>query len=415
MTPRSTLFLAIAAVALAGGALWISDSRRPQQEASLQQAAVPGLSARLGDVDKVVIRGAGDAVLATLERGEQHWRLVERDYPADAATLRSLLLNLAEARRVAAKTAKPELYERLGVEDVSAADAQGVKLEISGGGEPLAVILGQNVPTGSGTYLRLANEAQSWQIDKNVAVEKTTANWLQKDLADIQPNRIQGVSVSFGKDIVEIVANDSADGDFILANLPRGREPQSDFVADATAGFLQGLRIDDVATAEAQPVVEPQRNAVFRTKDGLDITVSSWTASDKAWAQFAVSLDEVRAAAAIEAEQAKAKAEWEAREAAANAAKPAAAEAPAADGETAGDAAAAAAAADAPAADTAELAPEKPAAVADPAAYRESRLAELRKEVDTLSARFAGRSFALPSYKSGNLNRELEAYLKPKG
>lgn len=415
MTPRSTLFLAIAAVALAGGALWISDSRRPQQEASLQQPAVPGLAERLGNVDKVVIRGAGDAVLATLERGEQHWRLVERDYPADAATLRTLLLNLSEARRVAAKTSKPELYERLGVEDVSNAEAQGVKLEISGGGEPLAVILGQNVPTGSGTYLRLANEAQSWQIDKNVAVEKTTANWLQKDLADIQPNRIQGVSVTFGKDKVEILANDSADGDFLLANLPRGREPQSDFVADATAGFLQGLRIDDVATAEAQPVVEPQRNAVFRTKDGLDVTVTSWTASDKAWAQFAVSLDEARAAAAIEAEQAKAKAEWEAREAAANAATPAAAEAPAADGEAAGDAAAASAPADAPAADTAELAPEKPAAVADPAAYRETRLAELRKEVETLSARFAGRSFALPSYKSGNLNRELEAYLKPKG
>ena len=415
MTPRSTLFLAIAAVALAGGALWISDSRRPQQEASLQQPAVPGLAERLGNVDKVVIRGAGDAVLATLERGEQHWRLVERDYPADAATLRSLLLNLAEARRVAAKTSKPELYERLGVEDVSNAEAQGVKLEISGGGEPLAVILGQNVPTGTGTYLRLANEAQSWQIDKNVAVEKTTANWLQKDLADIQPNRIQAVTVTHGKDTVEIVANDSADGDFILANLPRGREPQSDFVADATAGFLQGLRIDDVASAESQPVVEPQRNAVFRTKDGLDIAVTSWTANDKAWAQFGVSLDEARAVAAIEAEQAKAKAEWEAREAAANAAKPAATDAPAADGETAGDAAAAEAAADAPAADTAELAPEKPAAVADPAAYRETRLAELRKEVETLSARFAGRSFALPSYKSGNLNRELEAYLKPKG
>jgi hypothetical protein len=157
MTPRSTLFLAIAAVALAGGALWISDSRRPQQEASLQQAAVPGLSERLAAVDKVTISGAGNRVIATLERGEQQWRLVERDYPADANALRSLLLNLAEARRVEAKTAKPELYGRLGVEDTGDADAKGVKLEIAGGGEPLAVILGQNVASGTGTYLRLAH------------------------------------------------------------------------------------------------------------------------------------------------------------------------------------------------------------------------------------------------------------------
>lgn len=393
MNARTTLILAVAAVVLAIGAMGYSVSRRPQQEAALQQAAVPGLAERLGAVDKVTIRTGGDTVVATLERREDHWRLVERDYPADADALRTLLLNLAEARRVEAKTAKPELYDRLGVEDVAKADARGVKLEINGGGEPLAVILGQNVPRGTGTYLRPAGEAQSWQIDRNIAVEKATANWLQKSLADIQPNRIEGVTVRHGKDVVEIVASQDKDDDFILANLPRGREPQSDFVADATAGFLQGLRFDDVASAEAQPAQEPQRNAVFRTRDGLAITITSWDVDGRTWGQFAVQLDEARAIAHIEAEQARAKAEWEAKQAAADDASADA------DGEAA----------------QAEIAPEQPAAVADPAKHREERLAALRAEIETLSTRFAGRSFLLPTYKSGNLNRELEAYLKPKG
>ncbi|MCK7594928.1 DUF4340 domain-containing protein [Pseudomarimonas salicorniae] len=395
MSAKKTLILAVVAVALLGAALWYSAARRPSQEAALQTPALPGLAERLPAVQKVTLTGAGDRVIATLEQGEDGWRLVEKDYPADSGALRTLLLGLAEAKRVQAKTAKPELYDRLGVEDVSAEDAQGVKLTIEGGGEPLAIIVGQNVNTGTGTYVRPAGEAQSWQIDRNVAVEKNAANWLQKSLTDIQPDRIASVSVSAGKDQVEIVASEADDGDFILANLPRGREPQSAFVADATAGFLQGLRIDDVAGAEAQPAQEPQRKAIFRTTDGLDIAVTSWEAEGKSWAQLQASLDEARAGKAIEAAQAAAKADWEAKQ-------------QAADGEEAGDAAGQGEE------EGEEVAPEAPLAVSDPAAHREQRLATLREEVEALNARFAGHSFQLPTYKAGNLNRELEAYLKPK-
>lgn len=402
MNARKTLILAVVAVALIAAALWYSASRRPSQEAALQTPALPGLAERLPQVNKVTVTGAGNAVIATLEQGEAGWRLVERDFAADANALRRILLGLSEAKRIEAKTAKPELYDRLGVEDVAAAEAQGVLLTIEGGGEPLTLIIGQNVSRGTGTYVRVPGEAQSWQIDRNVAVEKSTANWLDKDLADIQPNRIASVSVTAGKDTVEIVASESADGDFILANLPRGREPQSAFVADATAGFLQGLRIEDVASAEQRAPADPQRNAVFRTEDGIDVSVVTWTDADKPWAQLSASLDEARALAHIETEQAKAIADWEAKQAAAEM------QTAAADGDATEASAAAAEA------DQAELAPEAPLAVSDAAADREQRLAALREEVSQLNARFQGRSFQLPSYKAGNLNRELEAYLKPK-
>ena len=402
MNARKTLILAVVAVALIAAALWYSASRRPSQEAALQTPALPGLAERLPQVNKVTVTGAGNAVIATLEQGEAGWRLVERDFAADANALRRILLGLSEAKRIEAKTAKPELYDRLGVEDVAAAEAQGVLLTIEGGGEPLTLIIGQNVSRGTGTYVRVPGEAQSWQIDRNVAVEKSTANWLDKDLADIQPNRIASVSVTAGKDTVEIVASESADGDFILANLPRGREPQSAFVADATAGFLQGLRIEDVASAEQRAPTDPQRNAVFRTEGGIDVGVVTWTDADKPWAQLSASLDEARALAHIETEQAKAIADWEAKQAAADM------QTAAADGDATEASAAAAEA------DQAELAPEAPLAVSDAAADREQRLAALREEVSQLNARFQGRSFQLPSYKAGNLNRELEAYLKPK-
>jgi hypothetical protein len=407
MNARQTLILAVLAVALGAAALWYSAARRPSQEAALQSPALPGLAERLHEVNRVTVTAAGNQVIATLQQTDTGWRLQERDFEADANALRRVLLGLAEAKRVEAKTAKPELYERLGVEDVADAGAQGVQLSIEGGGEPLTLIVGQNVARGTGTYVRIPGEAQSWQIDRNIALEKSTANWLDKALTDIPPDRVASVSVSAGKDQVEIVASESASGDFILANLPRGRQPQSEFVADATAGFLQGLRIEDLAPASQREPTDSQRNAVFKTEDGLEVEITTWEYEGKPWARLAASLDEDRAGARIEADQAKARADWETAQAEADtSAEPAAETTPEMDGpadvEPAADA------------DAVEIAPEAPLAVRDPAADRAQRLAALRDEAAALNARFEGRSFQLPSYKASNLNRELEAYLKPK-
>ena len=43
------------------------------------------------------------------------------------------------------------------------------------------------------------------------------------------------------------------------------------------------------------------------------------------------------------------------------------------------------------------------------------RLLVRRDEVDALNTRFANRVFVLPNFKASNLNRDLEAYLKPQG
>jgi len=401
MNARKTVFLAIFAVALLITALWYSNARRPQQESGVAEPAVPGLAARLNDLDRVVITGPGKQVLATLLRADGQWRLEERNYPADAAKLRELLVGLAEARRIEAKTSNPELYSRLGVQDIDKTDAGGVQIELAGGGEPVLLIVGENNPRGKGTYVRRVGEAQSWLVDRNIAVDKSPANWLNRELVDVQPDRIDEVVVERGKDRVEIAASEAANGDFVLRNLPKGREPASDYVADATAGLLQGLRFEDVAAADSMAVdAASRRTARFVLRDGVRVDVESWQADGKTWAKLAARLDEASATAAIEAQQAKAKAEWERKlaEKAADAAKN--------EGEGKAESA------------TAEpnaAAPEPPLAVKDPAADREQRLSALRNEVETLNQRFNGRAFVLPTYKASNLNRDLEAYLKPKG
>lgn len=401
MKPRVLIGLLVAAVAVIALALWIEASRKPAGELSVTGAALPGLLERMESVDEVRITDAGNQRVATLKREDDSWVLEEKAYPADADALRKLLLNLARAQRVEAKTANPDLYAKLGVEDISAADAQGVLLELLGGGEPMSLIVGSNYSQGTGTYVRVPNEAQSWLINANVAVEKKAENWLRKDLVDVQPNRVASVTVTADKDKVEIGRNES--GDFRVLNLPKGREASSDFVADATVGLLQGLRIDDVAP-HAADAAAPERVAKFELVDGLSVEMSSWQADNQTWVTLSAALDEAKAAQHITDEQSKEVAAWQAKQ-------PAKSEGDA--GEGAADADAAKADVAEASSDAAEPA-EAPLAQRDPEADRAAKMKALTDQLAAWQKAFEGRQFKLPTYKAGNLNRKLEDYLKPK-
>jgi hypothetical protein len=405
MNARNIVGLGLLAVVAAGLALWLVDSRAPQQDVGLQGPLLPGLVDRLNAVDEVKVVGAGGKTLATLQRQPDGWTLLERDgYPADAAKLRALLVGLSEARRVEAKTSNPALYDRLGVEDVSAAEAKGVALEIIGGGEPLRLILGQNNARGKGTYVRLDGEASSWLLDRNIAVERQPVEWLQRDLIDLPPARVASVEVVPADGAaVNIGRAQDAAGDFELQNLPRGRQPASEFVADATAGLLDALRFDDVLPADG--VVEGDsgaRSASFRSKEGLSIALRAWQTEGKTYARFSAELDEAEASA------------WAASQQPAEAADDASAASVAAEsGHAPGDASAEA---DGARSDDAQAVDAKQQSAAPGLATAEEnagRVDALRAELATLQQRFEGRVFVLPAYKAASLNRDLDAYLKP--
>lgn len=406
-THRVIVLGVVAAVALAA-ALWSSQVRRSEDVPTALEV-VPGLEAGINDISEVRIRTGGDAVQATIKRVGDGWVLAERDnHPADFDGLRQYLVKLARAKRIEAKTDTPALYEKLGVEAVDAATATGVQIEIDGLKAPVKLIVGRNVPRGSGSYVRHAGEAQSWQTDTDLAVEKITTNWLQRDLVDIAAGRVERVDITPEKGArIEIVRSaEGASGDFALANLPKGREPASEFVGDATAGVLAGLRFDDVLrAAEHAPPETGLTRAQFATEDGISVAVTAWKDGEKTQAQLLASLDEVKATAFVEQAQAKAVREHAATQEAAKAKAEATVESDIAAGGGAQD----------DVATPAEPTPaEAPLAATDPVKDREQRLAALRSEVEAMNARFKDKTFVLPAFKAGNLHKALEDYLKPK-
>lgn len=430
MKQKQILGLGAAAVVLMGLAVYLSESRKPAEEAPAAGPLAPGIEAGLNEVNQVVVQAAGGETI-TLKRGEAGWGVEEKQgYAADVGKLRELLLNLAQAQRIEPKTAVESSYPVLGVQDVDAEGASNVLLRVSGAGPELAVILGQNNSRGAGTFVRLQGEAQSWLVDRNLAAEQTASGWLQRDLMDIAANRITGVEVQPPEGgPVQIEANSGGEGDFRIANLPSGREPASAFVGDATAGFLSGLRIDDVQGAEGYAPAEDAQatTASFRTREGMLVAVKAHTQGGETWASFEVSLDEQAAAERIQGEQAR---EAMAHEQALKAAQ-ASTSGEAADPTAAGNAAAAdgqSAEADSAAADTtgaspsahnattapaADL-PEPPKAVSDPEADRAERMQALQDEVAKLKRATEGWVFKIPSFKADNLRRGMDAYLKPK-
>ncbi|WP_374605337.1 DUF4340 domain-containing protein [Arenimonas sp.] len=282
MRARQLLPWAVAVLVLAGLAWWALD-RQASSGAAAAGEALPGFAARIETLERIEVRGAGDTALVTLVRGDGRWEILERaGWPANEREISRALYRLGQARRVEAKTDNPALHARLGVEDISSPDAKGAELRFTGGGEPMALVVGSNHPMLGGSYARLAGDPQAWLLDEDLAPARDPANWLDRRLADLPLARIQRVRVSpaAGR-AFSLVRKD--DG-FALDGAKRASD-----VATATAGTPEQLALDDFAADDGTPAAA--QTAVFESVDGVSLTVASWQDERGLWARLSVALD----------------------------------------------------------------------------------------------------------------------------
>ncbi len=239
--------LIAAAVLAVVAALWTTSVREPTGGSVTDEAFLPTLADGLNELTTVALVGAGNEPIVTLSRGETTWTVDQAGgYPADTGKLRGMLLALAEARIAEIKTANPDNYHRLGVEDVADTQAAGVKVTLTGPGEPISVIVG-NRPTRAGTYVRVDGVAQSLLIDKTIDPDMETRDWLDKRLTDIPTNRVQKVQVTHPDGVqLTVEKTGRGEGNFVVAGIPEGRSLTSPAAANPLAGVLAGLNLSDV-------------------------------------------------------------------------------------------------------------------------------------------------------------------------
>jgi hypothetical protein len=296
MTRRSVILLAAIVLLLAVVVALSERGRAPQSQGG--DLLLPALSSSLDSVTQIEIVGGGNAPILVLARQADRWVATNKgDYPADVGKIRAALTALAEARILEQKTATPEYYDRLGVEPVETSGAGSTLLTIDAGpGTRMAVLLG-NEEGQSYRYARLADQAQSYLIDRNPGLPSTAADWLDTLLLDLDGARIREVTVEHADGhTVRVFKVSPADANFALDGMPSGRELLYTGVTDTMAGALRALRFEDVRGAA--PDAAPVATTTYRSFDGLVVRAHSYSAAgdDGAWIAFEASVDPEAAA-----------------------------------------------------------------------------------------------------------------------
>ena len=284
MTPRTVTVLAAALVVL--GAVALLAQYDPQPPAPGGGLLLPGLGEDLDRISQVSVVGAGSDPVATLVRGEDgSWSVAEKDgYPADVEKVRQTLISLAEARIVEPKTANPDFYDRLGVEGVEDEAAGGLAVMLTGADTPVNVIVGDTEGT-SQVYVREADQAQSFLVDRNPDAGSETTDWLATEILAIPGSRMARVTVTHPDgETVSVSKADSEQSNFDVEEIPPGREVQYASVANVMGNVLSNLNLQDVEprTETDEPVTVTE----FVTFDGLSITAESVEREDEPWVAF---------------------------------------------------------------------------------------------------------------------------------
>lgn len=302
-----TLFIA-AALAVAAYLVSLRSQTGPVIAEGVGQNVLPLLASKLNDAAEVSILRSGESF--TFKRTEDGWTLAQKDnYPVKGENIRAMLIALSQLKAVEAKTTKPELYPRIGVQDPGtpttaaaepeAPDAQpptqpSLLTIADAAGQTLGSIIIGSQKWGVGTtpevYVRRAGEAQSWlAAGGRVDVPWEALAWVDRQFLNIPREKWKSVTVTHtdGQTLTSMrVAPTQAN--FFIENIPDGRALTSPTAGDSLGGAFTGLSLDDVKAASTlnHALLASATRTVGTTFDGLVITARTFELDGRKWSVF---------------------------------------------------------------------------------------------------------------------------------
>lgn len=299
MNARSIGILAVVTAATVGAA-FVLDKKRDSAtaEAVNETALFPDLSAKINDVAKLEV-ASQEGSFTVARDGGGPWGLVEKaGYPVDGAKVRKLLIALKDAQVIEAKTSRPELYSKLGVEGIEEVDSPSVQVRaVDAGGTLLADLVvgnrGQN-RSGNSYYVRRADDVASFLVKADLAIDKSDSTWLDKEIVDIARDEVQAVEIvhASGERVFTHKAEASAT-DFVLEGIPEGKELRYAGAPGSLASGMARLTMDDVRAAEdVELPQEATAITTFWTYDGFKVEASIYEIGEELLATFDAAYDE---------------------------------------------------------------------------------------------------------------------------
>lgn len=371
---RSGLLAAAALVLLVAG-LWLSMHKSSVQGDLGGGSVFADLGPAVGDVSEVRL-SKGDGSRVTLRKAGDAWKVVERDYAADASRVRELILSLTSMKVIEAKTSDPANYPKLGVEAPDAPTATSTLLEVVAGAKTWSLIVGKSAE-GRAIYIRKPADATSALAQPALTVDPDPKRWLDRQVTDLPGASVQEIAVKPATGPAYLLSRAArTDTDLVLSPVPKGRQAASSMSVNGQADTLTAFNFDDMRPIpeSAPPATD---HATFRTFDGQVLEFAGRRQDNKAFVTVTATRDAALAA------------RFAAPPAAAPAATPVT---PAADS----------AAAPSPAPPAGEPPTVTPAKPED-------------QTVERLAERARGIEYEIPQYKYEALFKPQEQLLEPKG
>jgi len=228
----------------------------------------------------------------SLLREDDGWVTPDRaDYPVQESDVRRLIISLADMRFVERKTANPERFYRLEVQDIDQelADSAYVKVSNVDGkvlselivGRPSARFFAGN---SSGTYIRFPDTDETWLVSSVTNVQTRLVPWLDREIVKIPADTVARIVVGEGEGTY-VLSRPDLDTAFTVEGAPEGRTADPEKVRTVSRA-LANVELEDVKQRSAFALPDGAQLAEVVTFDGLSIRLRLVKEDRKNWGTF---------------------------------------------------------------------------------------------------------------------------------
>lgn len=320
MSRQRFVQLVIAAVVALSIALLLN-ARRNETAATAGLPVFPGLAGELSSVSAVSLRKDSPTPGVMLHKTGNVWTVAERaDYPADLSKLRKLLMSLGDAKIIEEKTADPQRFPSIGVEDPGISGAAGVEVSVSTPTAKRSLIVGKSV--GGGNFVRKPDDTRSYSVEPGISIDADPRYWVDAHLLNVASSLIQAVDVkpaagapyvirrpqpaegsakpddsginaaganpaatnTSGSGATATAASPPVDNAYTLDRVPSGRKALESAALAPSPSMLSSLNADDVSPASSIDFGQSSQTTVTLT-DGTVLTLIGTVVGDRHWIQ----------------------------------------------------------------------------------------------------------------------------------
>lgn len=293
MTPKLFIGLWVAAVIAVIAAGWSYISQNTFEEADASGALIlPEIVSKAKDIVAMDVTSDGETL--KLARVGKDWKLASRaDYPADLSRVRDVVIALSQMRKLEAKTANPEKYTLLNLEDPSKGGTGSSQVTFldEKGGEVASIILGKVKDgllgaSGDATYVRLPDNPQTWLASGKAQAEAIVADWVDENIYKLDPQKISKITVT-PKGGVPLVLEKQGD-EYIVLDVPDPTKLKDTQQLKLEISPYAGIVLLDVRKAKEGG--EPDQVSVVEA-DGTEITLKLFKEDKGNWLTVTASGD----------------------------------------------------------------------------------------------------------------------------